>query len=194
MLRSTLVATSLILAAPIMTAETEPSEAESVAAIGPDIGSTAPEFSAVTSDGASVTLADISGENGAVLVFSRSLDWCPFCTKQAVELNSVSASMSEAGWPMSLITYDSVDILADYKASEEISYTLLSDADSTTIDAFGLRNTDVTAGSPFDGIPHPAIIFIDSEGTVVEMLREEGFRVRPETELLPETAAALSGS
>lgn len=194
MLRSTLVATSLLLAAPTMTAETESSAAESVAAIGPAIGSAAPELSAVSSDGATVTLADISGENGAVLVFSRSLDWCPFCTKQAVELNSIASTMSEAGWPMSLITYDSVDILADYKTTETIAYTLLSDSDSAMIDAFGLRNTEVTAGSRFDGIPHPAIVFIDADGIVVKMLREEGFRVRPETELLPAAAAELSGS
>lgn len=194
MLRSTLVAASLVLAAPIMTAETDTADAEAVVAIGPAIGSAAPEFSAVRSDGEDVSLADITGENGAVLVFSRSLDWCPFCTKQAVELNSVASTMSDAGWPMSLITYDTVEILADYKESEEIAYTLLSDTDSATIDAFGLRNTEVTAGSRFDGIPHPAIVFIDAEGTVVEMLREEGFRVRPETELLPATAAELSGS
>lgn len=194
MLRSTLVAASLLLTSPIMTAETETSDAETVATIGPAIGSELPDFAAVRSDDAEVAFADISGENGAVLVFSRSLEWCPFCTKQAVELNSVATTMSEAGWPMSLITYDSVEILADYKASEDISYTLLSDTDSAMIDAFGLRNTEVTAGSRFDGIPHPAIVFIRADGTVVKMLREEGFRVRPETELLPAIAAELSGS
>ena len=192
MLRSTLVAASLLMTAPLMTAQTDAVEAETT--IGPAIGSAAPEFAAVSSDGTTVAFADIAGENGAVLVFSRSLDWCPFCKKQANELNDVAASMSESGWPINLVTYDPVETLADYKAVQGIEYGLLSDTDSAMIDAFGLRNADVTAGSRFDGIPHPAIVFVDAGGTVVEILREDGFRTRPDSELLPATVAALAGS
>ncbi|MEL6829195.1 MAG: peroxiredoxin family protein [Pseudomonadota bacterium] len=192
MMKSTLLAASLLFAAPLAMAEQDAAAVE--ASIGPEIGAVAPEFSAVGSDGANVAFTDIAGEQGAVLVFSRSLDWCPFCKKQANELNSVAATMADAGWPISLITYDPAETLADYKSAEQIDYALLSDRDSAMIDAFGLRNLDVTAGSRFDGIPHPAIVFVSAEGTVVEMLREEGFRERPETELLPATVAALAGS
>ena len=61
------------------------------------------------------------------------------------------------------------------------------------IDAFHLRNTDMPAGSRYDGIPHPAIVFISPEGEVKAMLREEGYRDRPPVPLVLETATDLNG-
>ena len=128
----------------------------------------------------------------SALMGLSSLDWCPFCKKQALELKGVAGEMDASGWPISLITYDPVETLAAYGETEAINYTLLSDTGSTMIDAFGLRNTEVTAGSRFDGIPHPAIVFVDRDGTVLEVLREDGYRDRPDSELLPEAGARLT--
>ncbi|MEZ5421065.1 MAG: hypothetical protein R2708_27520 [Vicinamibacterales bacterium] len=43
--------------------------------LGPQPGSTAPEFSAVDQNGTTRTLASIAGPRGTMLVFSRSADW-----------------------------------------------------------------------------------------------------------------------
>ncbi|MEM9937619.1 MAG: redoxin domain-containing protein [Pseudomonadota bacterium] len=186
MLRSILASAAFALAAPAALAETDPAD------IGPSIGVEAPTLTAVTSAGETVGLAEISGGNGAVLVFSRSLDWCPFCKKQALELDDVDEMLSEAGWGLNLITYDSPETLATFGADSELTYTLLSDTDSAMIDAFALRNTEVTAGSRFDGIPHPAIVWISNDGVVRGFMREEGYKDRPPTEVLPEIAALLN--
>ena len=60
------------------------------------------------------------------------------------------------------------------------------------IDAFGLRNTEVTAGSRFDGIPHPAIIYIKADGEVAGVQKEEGYRDRPPTEGIPQLVGLIN--
>lgn len=183
---------ALTLTTPALAGHHEEGEAE-MAHIGPMTGFDASGFTALTPTGEAITLADISGENGAVLVFSRSLDWCPFCQKQSIDLIEATEPLAELGWDLNLITYDSPGILAAYASEKGIPYQLLSDTDSAMIDAFHLRNTDVPAGSRYDGIPHPAIIFISPEGEVKAMLREEGYRDRPPVPLVLETATDLNG-
>ncbi len=46
-----------------------------VNALGPQVGDTVPDFSAVDQSGDTRTLESIMGPNGAMLVFNRSADW-----------------------------------------------------------------------------------------------------------------------
>lgn len=179
---------------PVETVDATEATAPEAVIIGPEIGSAAPTITAVRADGTATDLAGISGTNGAVLVFSRSLDWCPFCKTQANDLNDIATQLADAGYPLSLVTYDSTDILSAYAQTEGLSYTLLSDGDSAVIDGFNLRNADVPADSRFDGIPHPAVIFVGTDGTVQATLREEGYRTRPSNDVILAQATSLSTS
>jgi peroxiredoxin Q/BCP len=193
MIRILLAASALALTLPVALAQDD-TATMTTAQIGPVVGATAPAFTATTSAGVSADLAAISGTNGAVIVFSRSLDWCPYCKKQAIELETIAVEMDAAGWPITLVTYDPTDALAAFASDKDVSYTLLSDADSSMIDAFGLRNTEMKAGSRFDGIPHPAIVFISKDGTVRAVQREEGYKDRPPTAGLPQIVALMDAS
>lgn len=190
MVRSLLAASALILTSAAAIAHDHGDETSNMICV--EAGTTAPEFSAVTSAGESVDLAAISGEKGAVLVFSRSLDWCPYCKAQALELETVTAELADAGWTMNVITYDAPELLADFGGDNDLTYTLLSDTDSATIDAFGLRNTEVKAGSRFDGIPNPAIVYIKADGEVAGVQKEEGYVNRPPTEGIPQLVALIN--
>lgn len=188
MIRSLIASLALTLAAPLAIAE-------DAAAIGPEVGSVAPTFSALdATTGAPLTLTGISGEHGAVVVFSRSLDWCPFCKKQSLDLKEAAAPLAEKGWTLNLVTYDAPEILAGYAEKEAIPYRLMSDTNSAMIDAFGLRNFDMAGKGRYDGIPHPAIIFIGTDGVVKAMLREEGYKDRPPVETVLETADELNSA
>ncbi|WOR14773.1 redoxin domain-containing protein [Hyphomonas sp. FCG-A18] len=180
-----------ILAAAATAALIMPAMAEDTQ-IGPTVGEAAPAFAAVAADGTAVDLAAISGSEGAILVFSRSLDWCPFCKTQATDLETAAADLTEAGWALNLITYDTPETLQAFGEAEGLSYTLLSDTDSAMIDAFGLRNAEVPAGSRFDGIPHPAIVYVSADGNVEAVLREEGYKDRPANEVVISTAQSLT--
>lgn len=190
MVRSFIAASALILSGAAAMADDHADGTTNMICV--EAGTTAPEFSAVNSAGENVDLAATSGENGAVVVFSRSLDWCPFCKAQALELESVTAELAEAGWSMNIITYDSPETLADFAGENELSYNFLSDTDSAMIDAFGLRNTEVNPGSRFDGIPHPAIVYIKADGEVAGVQKEEGYRDRPPTEGIPQLVMLIN--
>ena len=105
---------------------------------------------------------------------------------------TVATELAEAGWSMNVITYDSPETLAEFATEHTLSYTLLSDTDSAMIDAFGLRNTKVTAGSRFDGIPNPAIIYIKANGEVAGVQKEERYQDRPETAGIPQLVNVIN--
>ncbi|NQY39025.1 MAG: peroxiredoxin family protein [Henriciella sp.] len=190
MFRSLMAASALVMTGAVAFADDHSTETSNMVCV--EAGTVAPTVAAVTAAGEAVDLAGITGENGAVLVFSRSLDWCPYCKAQALELETVKADLEAAGWTLNLITYDTPETLAEFAADKSLSYTFLSDTDSATIDAFGLRNEDVTAGSRFDGIPHPAIVYIKSDGEVAGVQKEEGYVDRPPTEGIPQLVSLIN--
>jgi peroxiredoxin len=81
------------------------------------------------------------------------------------------------------ISYDSEEVLRRAVAQQKISFLLLSDSGSKTIDAYGVRNKE--AGNRIDGVPHPVTIVVDSKGIVRAKLGHEGYRDRhPSEELI----------
>ena len=50
-------------------------DAEYAAAWGPSLGTTAPLLAAEDQDGTQQTLASLTGTNGLLIVFNRSVDW-----------------------------------------------------------------------------------------------------------------------
>lgn len=147
---------------------------------GPDLGSTMPaDLSATTQDGTTVALSEIGNDNGLVVAFVRSADWCPFCKRQLVDLSGRSGDFEKRGYAVASISYDSADILKSFDEQFEITFDLLSDPDSQIIDAFGIRNEDQKPGTAGDGIPHPGIMVFDANGSLVAKFAEKSYRKRP---------------
>lgn len=182
---------SIILASTILFAGAAHADGHGHSHATLEIGA-APALSAVTVTGETVGFDEISGANGAVIVFSRSLEWCPYCKAQAIELETIKADLEASGWSLNILTYDAPDTMAKFAKESGLTYTTLSDTDSATIDAFGLRNTEMTPGSRFDGIPHPAIVYMAADGTVAGVQKEDGYETRPETAGIPAMAASLT--
>ncbi|WP_018148936.1 peroxiredoxin family protein [Henriciella marina] len=164
------------------------------ASIGPAIGSEAPEAQVVTAGGEAVALSALSGERGTVIAFVRSLDWCPYCKQQAMDLEAAKAPLEEAGWTLVGLSYDAPEILSGFAEEKALTYTLVSDEGSDAIRAFGLLNEDMREGSRYWGIPHPAIVFVSADGTVAAVVREDGYKERPPVDVVLETARDLAGA
>ena len=88
------------------------------------------------------------------------------------------------------MSYDDRKTLAEFSEKRGITFPLLSDAGSKTIDAYGLRNRDV-AGTRMDGIPHPATFVLDDSGVIRVKIAYEGYRKRHAVDELLEAVAAL---
>jgi peroxiredoxin len=120
----------------------------------------------------------IKGPNGAMIVFYRSADWCPFCQSQLVELQESRETLRKAGLGLAAISYDSVAVLENFSKRKGIEFPLLSDPDSKIIREFGILNESVPKDNPFYGIPHPVTYIVDSKGIVISRKFDEDYRQR----------------
>lgn len=163
-----------------------------LAQIGPVIDAPAPAITASNTDGSALDLSAVAGSKGTIISFVRSADWCPFCKRQLIELNAESENILESGWQVVGLSYDTPEKLETFSGQSNISFPLVSDTGSETIKAFGLLNEEVNEESRAYGIPHPALVFIDTNGVVKAVLREEGYRDRPSIDAVNETIASLA--
>lgn len=87
--------------------------------------------------------------------------------------------MHALGYEVATVTYDGLPVLQRLDSRRNIAYPMLSDEKSEVIEAFGLLNENYPPDSPYRGVPHPAIIVLDAEGTVSHRFSEAGYVRRP---------------
>lgn len=117
-----------------------PREKIDVSKLGPQVGEKIPDFNLKDQYGNVQTLKSIMGPKGAMLVFVRSADWCPYCKTQLVDLQTGIEQLRKQGLGVATISYDPVEILAGFTKQHAITYTMLADVGSVTIKKFGLLN------------------------------------------------------
>ncbi len=145
---------------------------------GPAIGSRFPGFNALYQGQNTRLLTPFSGPNGTILVALRSLDWCPFCMKQLIQLEAEKATFDAAGINLVAITYDPPTTQQQFIEQQGITIPVLSDIDATTFKTLGILNTDYQPGDDSYGIPFPGMIVVDNKGTVVGKLFIEAYSSR----------------
>ena len=101
-----------------------------------------------------------------------------------VQLQSNLKEIEATGGQVVAISYDSTAILKRFAAKSAITYPLLSDAGSKTIDAFGIRNKE--APERWNGIPYPGTFVIGTNGVIRAKIFLEGYKERHAVEALVE--------
>jgi len=159
---------------------------------GPAIGESIDFGTLSDQTGAGRDLASIAGENGLVLMFVRSADWCPYCQAQMIEINGSLAEIESRGYGMATISYDNTDVLTRFTAREDIGYTMLSDEGSQIIEKYGLRETNYEEGHRAYGVPKPIVFLLSPEGVIEGKLFEVNFRERPPATAVIEALDAVN--
>ena len=144
------------------------------------VGERVPALAAQDQFSQEQTLRTLSGERGLVLAFVRSIDWCPYCKDQVVDLNNAREEFYEAGYNVAALSYDPVADALAFTEARDIEIPILSDPRSALINAFGLLNTDYAMGTRFYGVPHPAIYIISKDGVVESYFAEADYKNRPD--------------
>ena len=122
-----------------------------------------------------------------------------------MELQSQLETLQEQGIGVAAISYDSVEVVADFAQRRGITFPLLADSDSSVISDFGILNTVAAEGvgdnaddpsvkadvaryvSAFGanpmivGTPYPGTFMIDGDGKVTSRFFEEFYRERNTT-------------
>lgn len=153
---------------------------------GPAIGDRAPvDLELADADGAAMPLSERTGEKGTILIFTRSVDWCPYCQGQLKKLNDVASNLKEQGYTVAGVSYDPVSSLKEFSNEQKISYTLLSDQGSKLIDAFAIRDPQYADPEKRAyGVPYASIFVLDSDGVVRAKSVSSDHKVRPTNEEL----------
>lgn len=63
------------------------------------------------------------------------------------------------------ISYDSPEVLKEFADEKKITFPLLSDESSETIEAYHVRNANVSRKG-MEGIPHPGTFVVGPDGSV----------------------------
>ena len=145
---------------------------------GPAIGSRFPGLRATYRGRAVTLIEEFAGVNGTVFIASRSLDWCPYCMRQIMQLQENKAGFDAAGIGLVAMTYDDPALQQAFIDKHGITIPVLSDNDALSFKTLGLLNEDYAPGDFQYGIPHPGMIVIDSGGRVVGKLFLEAYSSR----------------
>lgn len=126
-------------------------------------GDVAPAFSLPDADGRTVSLADYAGKR--VIVYFYPAAMTPGCTTQAVDFTAAMDELSSAGLSVLGISPDNPVKLAEFKAKEHISFPLLSDADKSTLSAWGAYGEKLLYGKLIEGVLRSTfVVDIDESG------------------------------
>ena len=149
---------------------------------GLPIGQAAPTFALVEQNGREVTLESLLKKGPVALVFHRSVDWCLYCKLQMVQLQRNLKEIEAAGGQVVGISYDSVEKLKRYADRTKITFPLLSDAGSKTIDAYDIRYKEAPAES--SGFSRHATFILDRKGVIRAKLFQLSYQERSTVDAL----------
>jgi peroxiredoxin Q/BCP len=106
-----------------------------------------------------------------------------------VQLQRDLKTIEAAGLHVVGISYDDPTVLRKFSDQAKITFPLLSDPESETIDAYHIRNE--AAKGKAEGVPRPGTFLLDADGVIRAKLFLEGHRDRHTTEALVEAAKTL---
>jgi peroxiredoxin len=106
-----------------------------------------------------------------------------------VQLQTDIKSIEDAEVQLIGISYDSPAALKKFSDRSKITFPLLSDPESLTIDAYNIRNK--AAKGKAQGVPNPGTFIVDQEGVIRAKLFLENFRERHSTEELIKAAKTV---
>jgi thioredoxin-dependent peroxiredoxin len=104
------------------------------------IGDRAPDFTAKTSAGNVIRLADYVGKKGLVLFFYPK-DGTPVCTKEACAFRDSYMQFADAGAEVIGISSDSDESHLDFAKQYRLTFPLISDADGSLRKLFAVPKT-----------------------------------------------------
>jgi len=152
---------------------------DSIEQIGLPIGQHAPQFTLRDQNGNEVSLATLLKKGPVAVVFVRSADWCLYCKLQLAQLQRNVKEIEATGAQLVSISYDSTEKLKRYADRQKISFPLLSDANSKTIDAYGMRDKESDNGSS-----NHSTFIIDQKGVIRAKPLVLNFSDRPAVDAL----------
>jgi peroxiredoxin len=152
-----------------------------------DIGQTAPTFSLPASGGQQVSLSDLKGKPVVVFFYPKALT--SGCTKEAEAFRDLYAEFQKAGVVVLGASKDPVKKQDQFVEKHALPYPLLSDAEGTLCDDYGVWVEKSMYGRKYMGIER-ATFLIAADGSVAQAWRK--VKVTGHAEAVLKAAQALT--
>ena len=130
-------------------------------------GDKAPDFELPDQDGTPRKLSDLL-EKGPVVLFFYPAAMTAGCTKESCHFRDLSAEFAAAGAQIVGISADKVEKQAQFATKHSFGYPLLSDADRSVAEAFGVKRGRISI-TPVQR----ATFVINSDGTLRDVIKSE---------------------
>jgi peroxiredoxin Q/BCP len=134
-----------------------------------EIGDQPPDFALPDQDGREVKLSDFRGEPVVVYFYPKADT--PGCTTQACGVRDNEVEYAQAGATVLGISPDPPSKLRRFHDKHSLNFTLLSDADHATAEAYGVWVQKSMYGRTYFGNERTTFI-VDSDGRVATVLRK----------------------
>jgi len=129
----------------------------------------APDFTLASSAGGSVSLADLKGH--WTVFFLYPTDNTPTCTQEACDFSAALPELTKRGVKLYGLSKDSLKDHEKFIRKYGLLMSLLSDPETTTIDAFGSWGEKMLYGRTYMGTDRSTFI-IDPQGQVRQVWRK----------------------
>lgn len=82
--------------------------------VGSTIGKKVAKISVINPLKQQVNIKQLSGDQGLIILFFGSADWCSFCKKHLIALNNQAEKFITLDYGLVVISYDNTDILKSF--------------------------------------------------------------------------------
>jgi len=134
-----------------------------------DIAQSAPDFTLPDASGTDIRLSSLRG--GCVVVYFYPRDDTSGCTLEALDFTARAADFAKQGVTVVGISKDSVAKHGKFIVKHNLGVTLLSDAQGTTCEDYGVWVEKSMYGRTFWGIERTTFL-IDSAGKITNIWRK----------------------
>jgi peroxiredoxin Q/BCP len=129
------------------------------------VGDTAPDFSALTDEGKTVSLSDYRGKR--VVLYFYPGDDTPGCTTQACSFRDNYLEIEERNAVVLGVSPDGVQSHQKFKTKYDLPFTLLVDEDHAITEMYGAWGEKNNFGKTYMGVIRSQVI-IDENGKVID--------------------------
>ena len=133
------------------------------------IGDRAPELGIPDQDGKQVTLKDLKGKQ--VVLYFYPKDDTPGCTQESCDFRDSLAPIKKAGAVILGVSLDSQASHQKFIKKYTLPFPLLSDADKTVAQAYGVYKEKSMYGKKYWGIERSTFV-IDQDGLLKRIFRK----------------------
>lgn len=128
-----------------------------------------PEFLGYDSEGRAVNASDYAGK--PLIIYFYPKDNTPGCTAEACSLRDGYSDLVAAGYTLIGISKDSVASHVRFASKYELSFTLLSDPDTTVNQAFGVWQKKKMAGREYMGTVRTTFV-TDADHVITHVIKK----------------------